>query len=132
MPGVPTQGKTVKIPDLEGSVPLRGRPAPVVADATDVMPCFEGSCVNEDMPRPGDASGGEAPTPMLPRGPGSCPPEDAALGVVVLALGSSDVVDFGANELGLSGYPRVPPLSFSWRHAEGGAELACSRVAATC
>jgi hypothetical protein len=34
------------------------------------------------------------------------------------------------NELGLSGYPRAPPLSISWRQAEGGAELACSRVAA--
>jgi hypothetical protein len=39
-------------------------------------------------------------------------------------------VDFGANELGLSDFSRVPPLSTSWRQVEGGAELTCSQVVA--
>jgi hypothetical protein len=93
-----------KIPDLEGLVPIaggatpaRGRPAQVEADAADVLPRVEGSCVNEDMPRPGDASGGEAPTTGPPRDPVFRPPEDA----MVSTPGSSDIVDFWPNELGL-------------------------------
>jgi hypothetical protein len=93
-----------KIPDLEGLVPIaggatpaRGRPAQVEADAADVLPRVEGSCVNEDMPRPGDASGGEAPTTGPPRDPIFRPLEDA----MVSTPGSSDIVDFWPNELGL-------------------------------
>jgi hypothetical protein len=37
---------------------------------------------------------------------------------------SFDIVDLGASELGLSGYPRVPPLPASYRKVAGGAELA--------
>jgi hypothetical protein len=43
VPRVPTQGKTSKIPDLEWSVPMGGRPAQVEEDATDVLPHVEGS-----------------------------------------------------------------------------------------
>jgi hypothetical protein len=32
-------------------------------------------------------------------------------------------------ELGLSGYPRAPPLPAIWRQVVGGAELTCLRVA---
>jgi hypothetical protein len=42
--------------------------------------------------------------------------------------GSFDIVDPGAHELGLSGYPRVPPLPSSWRQVVGGAEFTCSQV----
>jgi hypothetical protein len=62
------------------------------------------------MPQPGDAPTGKAPALGPPTGPGICPPEDAALGTMVIAPGSSDIVDFRANELGLLGYPRVPPV----------------------
>jgi hypothetical protein len=67
------------------------------------------------MPWPRDASGGEAVALGPPRGSGFCPAEDAALGTVVSAPRSSDIVDSGVNELGLSGYPRALPLSASWR-----------------
>jgi hypothetical protein len=133
VPRVPTQGKTSKIPDLEWSVPMGGsiaptwgRPAQVEEDATDVLPHVEGSCINEAMPQPGHASGGEAPTPGPPRGPGFRSPEVTALGTLVSAPESSDIVDFRSNEPGLSGYPRVSPLSATWRQVEGGVELACS------
>jgi hypothetical protein len=43
--------------------------------------------------------------------------------------GSFDIVDLGAGELGLSGYPRVPLLPASWRQVAGVAELTCSWVA---
>jgi hypothetical protein len=97
----------VKIPNLEGSVPTRGDDTParggptqVEAHATDILPRIKGSCVNEAMPQPGNASNGMAPPPRPPRCPGFYPPEDAALGIVVSTPRSSDIVDFGANELG--------------------------------
>jgi hypothetical protein len=45
---------------------------------------------------------------------------------------SLDIVDFGANELGLPGNPTASPLSISWKQVEGGTELACSQVLAAC
>jgi hypothetical protein len=135
--GVSMQGKMAKIHDLEGSVTTgggtalaRGGLAQVEADAADILPCVDGSCVNEAMPWPENASDGEAPAPGPLRGPGFRPPEDATLGAMASALGSSHTMDFRANELGLSGYPRAPPLSASSRQVEGAVELTCSQVAA--
>jgi hypothetical protein len=109
------QENMVKIPDPEESVSTRGGgggaarsrdgPAQVEADAADILPRVDGSRVNEGMPRPKDASSGKAPAP-----------------------GPFGIVDFGANELGLLGYPRALPLSASWRQVEGGAEPTCSKV----
>jgi hypothetical protein len=63
--------------------------------------------VNKAMPWPVDASGGEALAPRPPRGLGFYPPEDITLDAIVSALGSLNILDFGANELGLPGYPRA-------------------------
>jgi hypothetical protein len=74
--------------------------------------------MDEAMPQPGDVPTGKAPALGPPTGPGICPPEDATLGTMVIAPGSSDIVDFRANELGLLGYPRVlprPPARGRWR-----------------
>jgi hypothetical protein len=103
-----------KLPDLEGSVPTGGGVSPTwcgldhaEVDAADVLPRVDGRCVNEAMPRLRDASGGEVLAPRPPRGLGFYPPEDVTLDAVVSTLGSLDILDFGANELGLPGYPRA-------------------------
>jgi hypothetical protein len=65
-------------------------------------------------------------------------PEDPAFpapeeGNMVSVPRSFDILDLGAAELRLLGYPRVPLLLASWRQvAGGGVELMCLRVATMC
>jgi hypothetical protein len=122
MPEVLMHEKIVEILDLEGSVPMGGGTAPekgglaqVEVDATDILPHINSSWGNKAMPRPGDASAGKALAPRQLRGPCFRSLKGATLGTVVSAPGSSNIVDFGANELGLPGNPIAPPLSASRR-----------------
>jgi hypothetical protein len=57
-------------------------------------------------------------------------PSRATPGDTVSALGSLDVVDLGAIELGLSAYPGVPSLPARWRQVEGSVEQVCLWVVA--
>jgi hypothetical protein len=62
---------------------------PVQVEAADVgaLPCINDSRVSEAEPQPMDMPSGDAST-----------------------LRSSDIVDLGANDMGLPGYPRVSLL----------------------
>jgi hypothetical protein len=109
--GVPTWQKTVKAP------------APVqVADA-NAVPLVDDDHVNEGEPQPKDAPGGAASIPGSSRDPTSAN-QGGTLDDGTSVPRSFDIVDLGASELGLSGYPRVPPLPASYRKVAGGAELA--------
>jgi hypothetical protein len=65
------------------------------------------------------------------RGPGSSSPNGATLGDTIFAPRSSDVVDPGATELELLGYPGKPSQPANSRQVVSSAELAYSWVAAT-
>jgi hypothetical protein len=115
-PGVPLQWETVKRTDLEGSgptggdaTPARGGPVYVEVDAADVPPRVDGRDMDEAIPQPRDAPSGEAPVAGPSWGPSFHPPEDVALIAVVTAPGSLDIVDFGADEVGMPCYPRASP-----------------------
>jgi hypothetical protein len=134
---VPTQEKTVKVSDQQrlvlsggGTFPIRDGLAHVEAAVVDALSCADGICMNEVEPRPKDASGGDASTPRSSRDPGSCLPEDTAPGDVIPVLGSSNIVESGAIELGLPCYPRALPPPARWRSVEEGMELTCSQVVA--
>jgi hypothetical protein len=85
-------------------------PIQVEATTTGTLPCTDCSHANEAKPWPEDVPSGGASTPGPLRGLSSWPPRDVALGNSMPVLGSSDVVDLGASELVLPGYPRASPL----------------------
>jgi hypothetical protein len=84
--------------------------------------------VTEVEPRLEVAPGGDASALGCLRGPGSRPPGGTASGDVISTTRSLDIVNSRANELGLPGYPRVPPPHASWREVEGGVEQMHSQV----
>jgi hypothetical protein len=113
---VSMQEKTTKMSDLQGAVLMGGGTilardmrAQVGVTAVDMFPCADGIHVNEVEPRPEDASSGDASASGSSRGPGSRLLGDVTPGDVIAASGPSDIVDSGAIELGLPGYPRGPP-----------------------
>jgi hypothetical protein len=100
----------------------------------------EGIYANEVEPQPEDVTNGDASAPgslggpywdLVASGPGLSPPRDAGPGDMILAPGSSDIVDPGAAEKGLPGYPGALSPPTNRRQVEGSAELACSQVAIT-
>jgi hypothetical protein len=100
---------------IGGATPVGDGSTQVEVVVVDALPCTDCIHVNEAEPRPGDASNGDASAPGFLRGPGSCLPGDTAPGDTIPSLGSSVIVDSWANELGLLGYPRVPPPPASLR-----------------
>jgi hypothetical protein len=81
----------------------------------NALPLTDGSRANEAEPRPEDVPVRDASALGPLRSPGSSPPRDAAPSDSMLAPESSDIVDLGANELGLSGYPRALHTLSSWK-----------------
>jgi hypothetical protein len=91
--------------------------APVLVEAAsaNMIPRVDDGRVNEVEPRPRDAPNGAALIPGSLRGPDFSPPCENASNDVGSSLGSVDIVDLGAGELGMSGYPREPLWPASWR-----------------
>jgi hypothetical protein len=94
---VPTQQKTV------------GAPVLVEAVDADAIPRIDSGHANEVAPRPEDASGGAALIPGSPREPSFRPLGGTTSDSMMSVPGSFDIVDLGAGELGLSGYPDCCP-----------------------
>jgi hypothetical protein len=82
--------------------------------------------VNEVEPRPEDVHDGVALILGCLRGPGFNPPQGGTLNDVMSILVSFDIVDLGAGELGLQGYPRVQLLPASWSQVAKSEKLTCS------
>jgi hypothetical protein len=93
VPRVPTPNETMRVL------------IQVEVAATDALSCAISSRVNEAEPRPKEVPSGGSSTPGPPRGLGSHPPRDTSLGDSMPVPGSLDIMDSGANELGLSSYP---------------------------
>jgi hypothetical protein len=125
VPPPPSLGETVRVEvpkvDLkEGSTSgvltqEKTAEAPVLMEAAgaNMTPRIDGDHANEVEPRPEDAPDGAALILGSPRGPGFSPPQGTASDNMMSTLGSLDIVDLGAGELGLPGCPTVPLLPAS-------------------
>jgi hypothetical protein len=92
--GAPTQETMAEAPVL------------VVVAGANMIPHVDDGHVNEVEPRPRDATNRAALIPGSLRGPNFSPPCENASNDVGSSLGSFDIVDLGAGEPGMSGYPR--------------------------
>jgi hypothetical protein len=86
-------------------------PVSVEAAGANMTPRINGGHANEAEPRPEDASGGVALILDSPWGPDFSLPQETASEDVMSIPGSFDIVDLGASEMGMPGYPRAPLLS---------------------
>jgi hypothetical protein len=103
-------------------VPIRDKPTQVEVVTVDTSLGVKGIHAKEVEPRPEDVIVDDALTPGSLGSPrwdlvvsslGSSLPGDSTKDDVILSLGSLDMVDPWATELGLSGYPGMlsPPAS---------------------
>jgi hypothetical protein len=90
-------------------------PIQVEVAGANAIPHVNGGHVNEAEPRPEDMPGKAILILGSPRRPGSRPPRRTTLDDATSIPGSFDNVFLEAGELGLSGYPRAPPLPANWR-----------------
>jgi hypothetical protein len=106
-----------------GAVPVRDGPAQVEAAAVDALVGTRVVRVVEAEPRSEDASGGDDSAPCHREALASTYPGMSPLRPL-------DIVDPGAIEQGLPGFPDVPPSLSNWRQVEEGVDLACLQVVA--
>jgi hypothetical protein len=118
VPGVLTQEKMVN--------------APALVEVVGASPVPRGDDVrmNEAEPHPEDALGEGASIPRPLRGPGSRSLRRTTTDDATSITGSFNIVDSGASELGLPGYPRALALPDSWMQVAGGVELTCLPIVA--
>jgi hypothetical protein len=101
------EGLTSRVPT---QVMTTGAPVLVEDVDADMIPCVNSCRANEVEPQPEDASSAAILILGSLRGSGFRLPRGTASDNVMSVPRSFDIVDLGAGQLGLSGYPRALPL----------------------